>query len=208
LQQDIEAYLAQLAKAHRSANGKRRRPCKASTIAVRREELIAFARKSVKIGIGIETLVSLPALLAPTIVQPVMEAYASGEGTQPGRYVIDLAGKLLSIAKMIGAPEETIATLQEIQEVLEAQRGELMTQKNMAVIRMVLTTDLWNRIIRLPELLMQEAEQLVRHSVSRAASRADQPASVPSLCSLHGLSLCRRPAASGGVQVSAGRFPN
>jgi integrase len=172
LRQDVEAYLSQLAKPHRSANGKRRRPCKASTIATRREELIAFARKAVKIGIDIDTLVSLDALLAPAVVQPVMEAYAGGDGSPASRYAIDLAWKLLSIAKMIGASEETIETLEEIQEVLEAQRGELMTEKNMAVIRAVLATDMWKRVISLPHLLMQEAEQLVKRSPSKAASRA------------------------------------
>jgi hypothetical protein len=61
-----------------------------------------------------------------------------------------------------------------VQEVLELQRGELMTQKNMTVIRAVLTTNLWTRVIRLPELLMKEADQFLRRSTPKAASRATQ----------------------------------
>jgi integrase len=173
LRNDIEAYLAQLAKPHRSSNGKRRRPCKTSTISTRRNELIAFARKVVKIGIDIDTLVSLPALLAPDVVRPVMEAYAGeGQDGRASRYVIDLAWKLLSIAKQVGVSDEAIEALKEIQEVLETQRGELMTEKNLTVIRAVLMTDIWTRVIRLPDLMMKEAEQLLKRSTSKAASRA------------------------------------
>ena len=101
-----------------------------------------------------------------------MEAYAGGDAEKATKYVIDLAWKLLSIAKIVGAPSETIETLQEIQEVLEPQRGDTLTDKNKAVIRAVLATDIWTRVIQLPGLMMKEAEQLLKRSPSKAASRA------------------------------------
>ena len=46
-----------------------------STITARRRELVAFARKAVQIGIPIQELHSLAALLYPDRVERVLEAY-------------------------------------------------------------------------------------------------------------------------------------
>lgn len=172
LRRDLEAYLALLAKPHRSANGKRRRPCRASTVATRRTELVAFVRRAVAVGIPLCQLSSLEALLAPDIVRPVFEAYLGPEDSRPRHYVIDLAWKLLSIARMIGAPAETVANLDEIWAVLEEDRGPKLTEKNLAVIRAVLSTDIWQRVVSLPLRLMEKAERLRARSPRKAAALA------------------------------------
>ena len=47
LRHDIDTYLASLTQIRRDARGRRRAPCKPSTIKVRRAKLVAFVRKAV-----------------------------------------------------------------------------------------------------------------------------------------------------------------
>jgi hypothetical protein len=106
LRQDLEAYLASLGQTRRTANGKRLRPAKASTIRTRRAELVAFARKAVATGTPIDTLSSLSALLDPDLVERVLDAYWTENGASPNIYTIELAGKLLSVARQTGALDD------------------------------------------------------------------------------------------------------
>src|SRR5271169_2279655 len=65
LRQEIDSYFAGLAKVHRTLGGKRIQPCSATTIATRRAELVALARMAVRLGVPVERLNSLGALLHP-----------------------------------------------------------------------------------------------------------------------------------------------
>ena len=170
LRHDLDQYLEGLAKPHRTSSGKRRQPSKKSSIDTRRRELVAFANKAIASGIAMESLVSLPALLAPSVVQTVLEAYLGDD--KPSRYVIDLPWKLLAVARSIGAAPATIEHLEDMREALEAQRGGTMTEKNMRVIRAVMMTDVWNHVCDLPAVMMAEAKRLLNRSPSKAASRA------------------------------------
>jgi hypothetical protein len=51
LRADIERELDRLANIHRNKDGQRSRPCKPSTLTMRRRELMAAARMAVKIGV-------------------------------------------------------------------------------------------------------------------------------------------------------------
>ena len=172
LRSDIESYLRRLGSGRRSANGKRRRPNKRSTIDTRRRELQAFARKAVAAGADLESLLSLAHLLAPEIVEKTLERFIAEGNDRPTRFVIDLSWKLLAIARETGASEDTLVRLDDIRARLEEERPPAMTQKNLAVIRAVMATDVWSRVVRLPEQLMVEAERTLNRSVSRAASTA------------------------------------
>ena len=169
---DIEAYLANLAKPHRSPNGRRRRACRPSTLSTRRRELIAFARTAMTAGTPIETLTSLEALLAPGVITPALEAYLDRNGVQPRGYTIDLTWKLLSIAKAIGAPPDTIIHLDDIRARLEENRGPVLTEKNIKVIRAILMTNLWSRVLALPQSLMAEAQRMLNWTPQKAATLA------------------------------------
>jgi hypothetical protein len=72
---EIEEYLAGLAQVHRTLNGNRIQPCAPTTIATRRAELVAMARMAVRIGMPMESLSSLGALLHPDVVEQVIDAY-------------------------------------------------------------------------------------------------------------------------------------
>jgi hypothetical protein len=69
LRRDVDDYFAGLAKPHRSLNGKRIQPCSPGTIRTRRAELVAMARMAVRLGVPIESLTSLAALLHPDLVE-------------------------------------------------------------------------------------------------------------------------------------------
>ena len=172
LRADIEGHLRRLAAPHRSASGRRRGPCKASTIATRRRELMAFARKAVAAGTPVGSLTSLRALLAPETVIRTFERYLEEGGDRPRVFAIDLGWKLHALARETGAPDDTIQQLDDIRVRLEEQRPPAMTDKNLTVVRAVMAGDVWSRVTSLPELLMREAEAMLNRSPRRAAALA------------------------------------
>jgi hypothetical protein len=99
LRRDLESYLEGLTRPRRTRSGKRLRPCKPSTICTRRAELVACTRKAVEIGVPVEELTSLSALLRPDVVKQVIDAYWMKDGVEPKGYTIDLAWKLHSVAR-------------------------------------------------------------------------------------------------------------
>jgi hypothetical protein len=172
LREDIEAYLLGLEKPHRSANGRRRRSNKPSTIRTRRRELIAFSRTAVAAGVSIKSLVSLKALLNPDVVKLALETYLDRNGETAKGYTIDLAWKLASIAKTIAAPPETINFLDEVWARLEHDRGPVLTHKNQDVIRSVLMTDVWGKVCALPQQMMGEAKRMLNSGPKKALAIA------------------------------------
>jgi integrase len=173
LRDDIEAHLKGMTKVRKRPNGKRIRGCGPSTIRRCRAELVAAARKAVKIGVPIENLTSLRALVHPDVAERVLDAYWEKDGEHPKIYTIDLGWKLLAIARQLGLPEEELERLDEARAALDEHRpDDLMTEKNKAVIRYVTTTDVWREVVRLPEILMKEAHEIRHQAPVKAAVMA------------------------------------
>ena len=106
LRRDIDDYFAGLAKPHRSLNGKRIQPCGPGTIRTRRAELVAMARMAVRLGVPIESLTSLAALLHPDVVELVIDAYWQKNGDEPKTCTIDLGKKVLRMARETGCLDQ------------------------------------------------------------------------------------------------------
>jgi hypothetical protein len=158
LQRDIDQYLGGLTKVRRNRTGQRIRPLKPSTIRTRRAELMAAARMAVKAGLPIETLDSMAALLDPTVAEKVLDAYWARNGENPKLYTVDIAGRFLAIAKETKCLGETACErLDEMRRSLDERRPEGMTDKNIALIRQVLTPGVWQRVLKLPFAMMQKA---------------------------------------------------
>ncbi len=64
-----------------------------------RAKFQAFARMALRFGVAIETLNSLSALLDPSLVEMVLEAYWEQDGAEPRIYTISLAHDLLAVAR-------------------------------------------------------------------------------------------------------------
>ena len=183
LRKDIEHYLAGLKKIRRGPSGKRIRPCKDSTIDTRRRELQAFARMSVRLGQPVESLTSLEALLDPALVEEILNAYWEENGEEPRVYTIDLAWKLLSVARETKClPEADLAKLDEIRAAMEEHRHGGLTEKNLKVIRAVLTEGVWNEVVQLPRTLMAEARLLRHQAPVKAAILAQIATAIAILC--------------------------
>ena len=173
LRRDIDNYLAGLAKPRRSANGKRIHPCSPTTIANRRAELVAFIRMAVRLGFPLKSLTSLTALLNPDVVEKVLDAYWQKNGKEPKTYTIDLGWKLLRMARETGCLDHAaLKRLDEISATLEQHRHEGLTQKNLQLIRQVLTDGVWSEVVSLPNALMQEARSVKDHAPIKAAVSA------------------------------------
>jgi integrase len=172
LRRDIDKYLDGLGKIRKGPNGKRSRPCSQKTIKTRRAELVAVARMAVKIGTPIENLKSLAALVHPDVAEPVLDAYWENNGAEPKVYTIDLAWKLLSLARQTGLDEAAIERLDDIRASLEEHRHGGLTGKNLALIRQVLTEGIWSEVVSLPNTLMRQARADQAHAPVKAAVTA------------------------------------
>ena len=58
---------------------------------------------AVRLGQPVEGLTSLEALLDPVLVEEILNAYWEENGEEPRVYTIDLAWKLLSVARELSA---------------------------------------------------------------------------------------------------------
>jgi hypothetical protein len=160
LRRDVAGYLQGLTKVRRSRVGKRIRPLKASTIRTRLAELQAAARMAVKVGVPIESLTSLSALLAPDVVEKVLDAYWSRNGENPKLFTIDLARRFFAIAKETKCLNDAdCERLAGFWHDLEDHRQGGLTDKNIALIRQVLTPGVWSRVVKLPLAMMAAAHR-------------------------------------------------
>jgi integrase len=170
LRRELDVYLDSLAKPHRTLGGKRIQPCSPETIRVRRAEMVAMARMAVRLGVPIESLTGLVALLHPDVVERVVDAYWQKNGEEPKIATIDLGTKVLRMARETGCLDEAaLARLDDIRATLEQHRRDGLTPKNLKLIRQVLTEGVWNEVVSLPNVLMQQARSAKDHAPIKAA---------------------------------------
>ncbi len=173
LRRDLDHYFAGLAKPHRTLNGKRIQPCSPGTIRYRMAELVAMARMAVRLGVPIESLTSLAALLHPDVVEKVIDAYWEKNGDEPNTGTIDLGKKVLRMARETGCLDQAaLDRLDDMRAALEHHRREGLTPKNLRLIRQVLTDGVWNEVVSLPNVLMQQARLSKDHAPIKAAVSA------------------------------------
>jgi hypothetical protein len=173
LRHDIARYLEGMRQVRRSTTGKRLRPCKPTTIRTRRAELVAVARMAVRCGVPIETLISLGALVDPSVVETVFNAYWTKNGEEPRSYTIDLSWKLLALARETGCLDGAgLEKLDDMRANLEHHRRTGLTDKNMALVRQVLTEGVWTSVVSLPVTLMAKARAQRDHAPIKAAVTA------------------------------------
>ncbi|MGA7453084.1 MAG: tyrosine-type recombinase/integrase [Rhodoplanes sp.] len=173
LRHDIDGYFAGLAKVHRTLGGKRIQPCSPSTIATRRAELVAMARMAVRLGVPIQSLTSLAALLHPDVVELVIDAYWHKNGEEPKTGTVDLGWKVLRMARETACLDHAaLERLDEIRVALEQHRREGLTPKNLQLVRQVLTEGVWSEVVALPNNLMHQARSAKDHAPIKAAISA------------------------------------
>jgi integrase len=166
---DIERYLGGLAALGRKdQNGRRRRPCKPSTILMRKRELMAAVRMADKVGVPVKDITSIAALVHPDVAEKVLDGYWRQDGEVPKTYTINLSERFVGIGRAVGLSEEDLQRLIDLHAALEPYRQEGMTPKNLALIRLVLTDGVWQRIVGVVEELMDQARQLRSHAPIRA----------------------------------------
>jgi integrase len=173
LRRDLDRYFEGLAKPHRSRSGKRIQPCGAGTIRTRRAELVAMARMAVGLGVPIESLTSLAALLHPDVMERVIDAYWRKNGDEPKTATIDLGWKALRMARETGCLDQAaLDRLDEIRVALEHHRRAGLTPKNLNLVRQVMTEGVWNSVVSLPNVLMKQARADYDHAPIKAGVTA------------------------------------
>jgi integrase len=179
LRRDVDRYLEGLTKVRRNRRGQRVRPLKPSTIRTRRVELQAAARTAVKVGVAINSLTSLSALLTPAVAEKVLDAYWQQNGDSPKAFTIDLAVRFLSIARETQCLDEAACDrLNEMRQVLEHHRRGGLTDKNTAFLRQVLTPGVWGRVLKLADDLLATARSQQAKAPNRAAVTAQLAAAI------------------------------
>lgn len=132
-----------------------------------------MARMAVRLGVPIESLTSLGALLQPDVVERVIDAYWQKNGDEPKTGTIDLGWKVLRMARETGCLDQpALDRLDEISAALEQHRREGLTPKNLQLIRQVLTDGVWNEVVSLPNVLMQKARAAKDHASIKAGISA------------------------------------
>jgi hypothetical protein len=125
---------------------------------------------AMRAGVPIEKLTSLGVMLHPDISERILDAYWEKDGEQPKVFTIDLGTMFLSIARQIGCLDQAAtARLDDIRAELEEYRQGGLTDKNLAVIRQVLTDGVWGGVVNLPKAMMVQARSLQEHAPVKAA---------------------------------------
>ena len=94
----------------------------------RRTDLISFAKKAVRLGIPIDDLSSLSVLLASELVEKILDKEWGQNGDEPKTSTIDLAKKLVAVARSAGClTPEQLTKLDDLRANLEQYRKEGMT---------------------------------------------------------------------------------
>jgi integrase len=167
---DVNAYLNFLTTIHPDKNGRRLAPCADTTLTTRKRELVAAANMAVKAGVPLESLTSLAAMLRPRVANIIIDAYWQKDGDVPATYTINLAVRFEAIARQMGwLSADELKDLADLRFAMEQHREEGMTEKNLAVVRAVLTPGVWGRIAKLPEELMERARKMRNAAPVRAA---------------------------------------
>jgi integrase len=172
LRDDIDAYCERISKRHKTISGRIFPPCKQSTIDMRWREIVAAVRAAVAAGIPLEELSSLCDLLRPDRVEILLDYYWEKKGEKPSLYTIDLASKLLVLARSEDLAEIEIERLEEIRLAVEHYRSTGLTEKNRRLIRQIAQSDVWREVVRLPQRLIAEARSTVKTKPYRAAVTA------------------------------------
>jgi hypothetical protein len=158
LRRDISAYLARISQRHRTADGRMMKGCAPATIATRRRELIAAVRTAVEVGIPLTDLQSLADLLRHDRAEAILDHYWQKNGQTPSLYTIDLAARFVELARsQLSFGADDFRKLEDMRQSLEQHRTSGLTQKNWALVRTILQSNVWPEVLRLPRRLMAEA---------------------------------------------------
>jgi integrase len=117
-------------------------------------------------------LISLAALVHPLVVERVIDAYWRENGDEPKIFTIELASKMLALARREGLDHASIEVLEDIRANLEEYRRGGLTDKNLALVRKVLTPGVWKSVVNLPAQLMREARAQLPYAPIKAALSA------------------------------------
>jgi integrase len=167
---DVNAYLKFLTAVHPDKNGRRLAPCAETTLITRKRELVAAANMAVQAGGPLESVTSLAAMLRPEVANIIIDAYWKKDGDVPAAYTINLAVRFEAIARQMGwLSARDLKDLADLRYAMEQHREEGMTEKNLAVVRAVLSPGVWGRVGRLPAQLMERARNMRTAAPVRAA---------------------------------------
>jgi len=128
---------------------------------------------AVKAGVPIEALTSLSALVAPDVVEKILDAYWAKNGETPKTFTINLACRFYAIARETKCVDEAACErLDQMRRDLEDERRGGLTDKNTAFLRQVLTPGVWSRVVNLPMEMMKAARSQQSYAPVRAAVTA------------------------------------
>jgi len=173
LLEDVERHLALLGGDNILDEDAPDRACKPSTITTRRNYLRLAASAAAKQGVPAETLGSLADLVSPSTVRLILEHYLAKKDGEIVTFTIDMAERLLAIARVyVKTPEVQIQVLERYCVRLRKKRRAGLTEKNTAVIRTFKNPENRNRLKRLPGQLFDEA-LAERNAPIQAAVKAE-----------------------------------
>src|SRR4029079_11728529 len=109
-------------------------------------------------------------MLRPAVANVIIDAYWQKDGDVPANYTINLAVRFEAVARQMGwLSAGELNELGGLRYALEQHREEGMTEKNLAVVRAVLTPGVWERFAKLSEQLFKQDRAYQKTAPVRAA---------------------------------------
>jgi hypothetical protein len=140
------------------------------------------------------------------VAEKVLDAYWARNGENPKLFTIDLARRFFAIAKETKCLDDAdCERLAALWHDFEDHRQEGLTEKNIALIRQVLTSGVWNRVVKLPLAMMAAARR--EHAPVRAAVTA-QLAAATAILSVAPVRLANLAAIKLGTNLIKPDGPN
>ncbi|WP_157132149.1 hypothetical protein [Roseobacter sp. AzwK-3b] len=168
---DIDRYLEMRQWPDLLAPGRTLRPIAASSATTYRYMLLRFVSHVVGHGVAPQEITSMEALLQPAHVEGGLRQMLERNGGATCTSIGDTAGLLLTIAKHLGLPDETVRALTTYKERLAVHEPGGMTAKNRDRLRVLRNPDVLRRLLHLPEQIM--ARPLGQHRYKALRMRED-----------------------------------
>ncbi|EDM69983.1 phage integrase [Roseobacter sp. AzwK-3b] len=168
---DIDRYLEMRQWPDLLAPGRTLRPIAASSATTYRYMLLRFVSHVVGHGVAPQEITSMEALLQPAHVEGGLRQMLERNGGATCTSIGDTAGLLLTIAKHLGLPDETVRALTTYKERLAVHEPGGMTAKNRDRLRVLRNPDVLRRLLHLPEQII--ARPLGQHRYKALRMRED-----------------------------------
>ena len=162
LQQDIEAYLGELAAPGSKAlfGGDGRRPLRPATIAIRRDTLRRLLMGAVHSGIAPEMIRDLRTIVTKEFFEPALQWHFERAGEAVTADLAQMASTIISVGLHLKLPASELDELKQQLKGVSFERPPELIEKHLEILNALDDPATHARLLHLPTHLLREATRL------------------------------------------------